>query len=38
VGGLDCREVATMSRLDMALCWMVATLALAGVLRWTDKD
>ena len=38
MGGLDCREVATMKDAYCAICWAVATLALAGVLRWTDKD
>ena len=35
---MDRREVAAMKDSYCALCWLVATLALAGLLRWTDKD
>jgi len=38
VGGLDRREVTAMKDPYCALCWIVATLTLAGVLRWTDED
>ena len=38
MGRLDRREVAAMSRLDIALCWLLATIGGAALLRWMDKD
>jgi hypothetical protein len=38
VGRLDRREVATMKDITIALCWLLATLGGAALLRWLDKD
>ena len=35
---MDRNEVATMKPTRCAICWAVATLALAGALLWTDRD
>jgi len=38
VGRLDRRKVAAVKDTTIALCWLLATLGGAALLRWTDKD